>query len=270
MSESKKKSLHQHAISVDGDSPAIYGPVPSRRHGISLGINLGDSDQKICTWGCIYCQCGIGRRGYPAAHGTVPEVADLLLRIDKCLESQPDIQAITLAGNSEPTSHPQFREFAQGLRALREKRGGMWKLVVLSNGSEIERSEVMDGLVALDEVWVKLDCATEDLYRRLNRPLENQGGVRAHVSRIMRLGRPRIQTMIWDCPSDARLSNNTTQNIDALVEIFSEVQPLEVHLTTLSRVTAVAGLWPVSPARLAENAESIRSRVPGLKLHEFY
>ena len=122
--------------------------------------------------------------------------------------------------NHEPTRHPHFREIVADVLELRARSGASWIVNVLSNGSELENPGVIEALNALDEAWLKLDCGTDDLYRRLSRPLPELGGVAEHVARIRRLRRPRLQTLLWEAGDQAKLASWTEGNRAALLECY--------------------------------------------------
>ena len=245
----------QHADS-QGTCETIYGPVRSRRQGLSLGVNLGSPGAKLCTWGCIYCQCGIGMRTDKVDDH--PGVSTVIQRLVKALTQNPGIESVTFAGNSEPASHPEFLAVVREVLRIRERLQGKWTVNALSNGSELDRDDVREACDLLDECWVKLDCGTEDLYRRLNRPLERLGGVADQVARIRRLKQPRVQTLLWSYPSDPSMGNVSSANLDALLSCYRTIAPVEVHLTTVQRSPALKGIETVPEAELQAFAVRIR------------
>lgn len=247
--------------------PTVYGPVASRRHGRSLGINLGRSDRKICTWGCLYCQCGIGRTREFEENDARPSEDAVLAQVRESLFSGDPIDSITFAGNSEPTTHPRFGAIVRGLLGLRRMMGGHWILNCLSNGSELENPGVLDACDLLDEIWIKLDCAQEALFQRLNRPLARTGTLEDHLSRIHRLARPCLQTLVWKSPEDSALANWTEPNREALLQAYARVRPHRIHLTTLARTPASLRLKPVPAEELTAFADRIRSQ--GLPVESF-
>lgn len=239
-----------------GYCPTIYGPKASRRQGISLGINLGDPEIKCCTWSCIYCQCGFGLKAeQPPRH---PERREVLRALIEALKNHPRLDSVTFAGNSEPTAYGEFRGLVDDILRLREELKGRWVLNMLSNGSELERPEVREACDLLDEAWIKLDCADESLFARLNRPLARNNRIAEHLENIGRLRQPRIQTLLWKDLSERKLGNLTPNNQQALLEAYSVVRPVMIHLTTVQRATATAELVPASAAELEGFADEIR------------
>ncbi len=248
-----------------GLCPTIYGPKQSRRQGLSLGINLGDPERKVCNWGCVYCQCGFGERA--DLQERRPSRKQVLEALDKALNEWPRLDSVTFAGNSEPTSHPEFGAIVHDILALRKRRreglgenlGEKWILNMLTNGSELDRDDVVAACDALDEAWVKLDCADEELYRRMNRPVARLGGVKEQVARIRRLREPRIQTLLWRHSDNPALANFTEQNVEKLLDAYRSIRPVMIHLTTVQRDPAWEGIIPATEAELESVAKRIRT-----------
>ena len=259
---SQENSL-PHAISYQltgGSCPTLYGPVKSRRHGVSLGVNLGQTENKICTWGCVYCQCGYGMRRDFDSQDQRPDAVLVLAQLKKALFSYPNVDSVTFAGNSEPTSHPEFGTIARGVMKLKTAMRAKWIVNVLSNGSELDRPEVVSGLNLLDEAWIKLDCGLDDEFRRLSRPLPRIGSVESHVLRIRNLKQPRLQTLLWEHESRPELSNASQENLDALIGRYEQIKPVSIHLTTVSRAPATSGIIPLSRKRLEDFSKEILNR----------
>lgn len=247
--------------------PTIYGPVQSRRHGSSLGINLGIANKKICSWGCIYCQCGMGERRAIRSDEVVPSAKDILELVRDKLNEGVEFDSITFAGNSEPTAHPEFYSIVKELLLLRKQASQSWILNCLSNGSELDKNEVVRACDLLDETWIKLDCALDELFLRHNRPIPKVGGVSNHIGRIERLHRIFIQTLVWRCPSNPQVSNWTEKNQNALLGLYCRLRPEKIHLTTTARAPAIPGILPVQEKELVEFSSKITQL--GLRVEVF-
>ncbi len=151
----------------------IFGPVHSRRLGISLGINLMPADGKICTFDCIYCECGFNNDFRP----TLPrpsrtEVATALKAKLQEMQAQgqlPDV--LTFAGNGEPTAHPDFKDIISDTISLRNQYCPKAKVSVLSNATRIGKAEVREALMMVDNNILKLDTVNEDYIRATDRPV---------------------------------------------------------------------------------------------------
>ena len=142
----------------------IFGPVHSRRLGISLGINLMPADGKVCSFDCIYCECGFNADHRPTL--TIPtreEVADKLEQTLQRMTSDGELpDVLTFAGNGEPTCHPHFAEIISDTIQLRNQYCPQAKVCVLSNSTMIHRQQVHDALMMVDDNILKLDTVNPD------------------------------------------------------------------------------------------------------------
>ena len=144
----------------------IFGPVHSRRLGVSLGINLLPEDGKVCSFDCIYCECGFNADHRPKkALPTREEVRNALeARLQDMQQNGPQPDVLTFAGNGEPTAHPHFPEIIEDTLMLRDKYFPNAKVSVLSNSTFIHRPAVFDALKKIDNNILKLDTVDEDSY----------------------------------------------------------------------------------------------------------
>ena len=150
----------------------IFGPVHSRRLGVSLGINLLPEDGKVCSFDCIYCECGFNadhRAKKPLP--TREEVRTALeARLLDMQQNGPKPDVLTFAGNGEPTAHPHFPEIIEDTLMLRDKYFPNAKVSVLSNSTFIYRPAVFDALNKIDNNILKLDTVDEEYIRTVDRP----------------------------------------------------------------------------------------------------
>ena len=142
----------------------IFGPIHSRRLGVSLGINLLPDDGKVCSFDCIYCECG-----FNAEHRTkklLPTREEVRTALEEKLKDMqangPAPDVLTFAGNGEPTAHPHFPEIIDDTLALRDKYFPKAKVSVLSNSTFIDRPAVFDALNKIDNNILKLDTVDEE------------------------------------------------------------------------------------------------------------
>ena len=175
----------------------IFGPVHSRRLGISLGINLMPADGKVCSFDCIYCECGFNADHRPILpRPTREEVADKLeqtLRGMKAEGQLPDV--LTFAGNGEPTCHPHFAEIINDTIRLRNQYCPKAKVCVLSNSTMIHRQQVHDALMLVDDNILKLDTVSPTYINKVDRP-NGQYDVSTIIERMKAFnGHIIIQTM---------------------------------------------------------------------------
>lgn len=152
----------------------IYGPVHSRRLGLSLGINLMPADGKICTFDCLYCECGFNadrrtRSHYPTREIVVEALEKQLIKMHNDNE-HPDV--LTFAGNGEPTGNPHFPEIIDDTVRLRDKWCPDAKISVLSNSTFIHREKVRLALMKVDNNILKLDTVNADYIKKVDRPTQ--------------------------------------------------------------------------------------------------
>ena len=143
----------------------IFGPIHSRRLGVSLGINLLPDDGKVCSFDCIYCECG-----FNAEHRTkklLPTREEVRTALEEKLKDMqangtaPDV--LTFAGNGEPTAHPHFPEIIKDTLALRDRYFPKAKVSVLSNSTFIDRPAVFE---ALNNIFICWTALTENILLR--------------------------------------------------------------------------------------------------------
>ena len=223
----------------------IFGPIKSRRLGISLGVNLLPADGKICTFDCIYCECGFNserrpKRRIPQRH----EVADALemkLAEMKADGALPDV--ITCAGNGEPTVHPQFNEIIDDTIALRDRYCPDAKVSVLTNATMLSKPTVFEALLKVDNNILKLDTVDTAYIQRVDRP-NGRYDVREIIGYMKKFGgKAVIQTMFLKGEVDGVDVNNTVEEYVApWIEAVKEIAPREVMIYTIDRETPQKGL----------------------------
>jgi wyosine [tRNA(Phe)-imidazoG37] synthetase (radical SAM superfamily) len=179
-----------------------------------------------------------------------PSCKDVLAAVQSELKKNKKINCITFAGNSEPGAHPEFDQIVDQLITLRDRNQSEWRIIALTNGSELDQPHVRKAFDRIDEAWIKLDCATEDLFRRLNRAIARVGRLSDHIERMKQLKILRIQSLVWLSSSQDRLSNWTEENREGLLKLYQQLTPRAVHLITISRKPAIHSLVPVPRAEL--------------------
>ena len=156
------------------ECPLVYGPVRSRRHGFSLGINLLPGGRKVCDFDCLYCQCGRSSRQIALdSFSGVPflpldEIEGTIDSRFKELESKkvlPD--TIVFSGNGEPTLHPSFPKVCEVVRRSRDQYLPESRIGILTNGTRTLDPAVFEAIAELDWTSIKLDAG--GLW--LNRPI---------------------------------------------------------------------------------------------------
>src|SRR5688572_2305811 len=167
----------------------VYGPVASRRLGRTLGINLAPAGRKACNFECAYCRFAWTE---PPARGDWPDPSDVVGAVEHALATCGEIDAITVAGNGEPTLHPAFAPIADGLFKARNRLAPDAKLTLLSNGSMLHRLEVVNALGRFDSRVMKLDAGDATTFRLMNAAPLTLGRL---VADLRGVGRLTLQSM---------------------------------------------------------------------------
>lgn len=223
----------------------IFGPVHSRRLGLSLGVNLLPTESKLCSFDCIYCECGWnaehpGARRFNTREDVRTQLAATLRRM-VADGTPPDV--ITFAGNGEPTMHPEFEAVIGDTIALRDELCPSARVSVLSNATQLHREGVRRALRSVDNNILKLDSALDETVRLIDQP-RGRAGV-AETVRLMKLfgGRLIVQTMFLRGMYDGRRVDNTTEaEVSTWLELIREVAPQQVMIYTIDRETPAHGL----------------------------
>jgi wyosine [tRNA(Phe)-imidazoG37] synthetase (radical SAM superfamily) len=239
----------------------VFGPVKSRRLGVSLGINLLPTNGKLCSFDCIYCECGFNSQG--TGNGKIPAREEVRLALKSRLKSMkerseiPD--AITFAGNGEPTLHPEFAGIIDDTLALRNATFPEAKVTVLSNSTQIHKPEVFSALMKIDNNILKLDSGNQSFVDLLNRP-QKSFYLEKTIENLKRFqGKLIIQTMFVKGEFDGRPIDNTSPaDVACLIEALHEIKPASVMVYTIDRETPAKKLQKVSAEELNRIATQIR------------
>ncbi len=246
----------------------IFGPVRSRRLGLSLGINLLPLHEKNCSFNCIYCECGWTPPRQPAAPALPSRavVADFLKkRLEELLAEEYLPDAITFAGNGEPTIHPDFAGIVDDTLDLRDRLAPRSQVTVLSNASRIHVPAVFDALSRLDNNILKLDAGTERMIRLINHPLT---GIHLPglIDNLVRFdGKLMIQTMFLRGHHRGEVIDNTTPaEVEAWIGHLLRIRPKLVMIYPVARETPLPGLEKISLEELGEIGKKVSAA--GLKV----
>ena len=234
----------------------IFGPVQSRRLGISLGINLLPADGKVCSFDCIYCECGFNEDHRPQK--PMPTREEVAIALEKKLRQMqedgqmPDV--LTFAGNGEPTCHPHFPEIIDDTIRLRNQYCPKAKVSVLSNSTMIHRQSVHDALMRVDNNILKLDTVDPDFIRKVDHPAGTYD-VEKIIERMKAFnGHLIIQTMFL---KGNGIDNTSDNYVNPWLQAVREIAPKQVMIYTIDRET------PDQTLRKAthEELDAIRDRV---------
>jgi wyosine [tRNA(Phe)-imidazoG37] synthetase (radical SAM superfamily) len=238
----------------------IFGPIRSRRLGISLGVNLLPVNKKHCTFNCIYCECGWTQP--PDECVIFPKREEIKAALEQKLSEmhrkQAMLDSITYAGNGEPTIHPDFANITDDIIVLRNKYYPEARISLLSNTSRAARPGIKEALLRIDQPILKLDAGTEETFKLLNNP-----GIKISLAEIIESlvefnGKAIIQTLFITGVYEGRQVDNTTdEEIDAWLGHLDKIKPSLVMIYPIARETPVAGLEVVPPQKLAEIAQRV-------------
>lgn len=237
----------------------IVGPIKSRRLGRSLGVNILHREAKICTFNCIYCECGLNF----SAGSKLPkreEIKEALKRkLMQMNENGEEIDVITFAGNGEPTTHPKFYEIVEDTVVLRNMYMPNAKVTVLSNATMIGMSKVREALKMVDNNILKLDSAIQETAELINQPV-GKYSVMKIIEEMKKFGGECIvQTMFLRGTMDGKTVDNTTEEeVKAWVAAVAEVKPKMVQLYSIDRQTPIDTLVKVEGPELEIIAQKIK------------
>lgn len=239
----------------------VFGPIRSRRLGVSLGINLSPDDGKICSFDCVYCEAGYNSQGAGTTGlPTTERVArDLEAKLKAMKESGDTLDVITFSGNGEPTLHPQFDKVVDIVNSLRDKYYPEAKVSVLTNSTRIFDPKVAEALRKVDNNILKLDSAIEPTMRLIDQPQSKEFTVERVVEALRQFeGTGIIQTMFLRGEHDGKKIDNTTpEEVDALIKAYQSIRPRSIMIYSLDRSTPEERLVKVEKDELEKIAARI-------------
>ena len=231
-------------------SETVFGPVKSRRLGISLGINLLPNDSKVCNFNCIYCECGWSSttsRTKPILQTRTDVNEKLIEKLVSMNENKSNLDVITFAGNGEPTIHPEFADIINDTISARDKYFPKAKIAVLSNATQLHRQKVFNALKKIDDNILKLDSAFENTIMLLNGPhcYFDKNELINNLKKFK--GDFILQTMFVKGTYKKHPFDNTNEKeIEAWLSIIKKVKPKKVMIYTISRDTPSKDLEKIS------------------------
>ncbi len=239
----------------------VFGPIHSRRLGVSLGINLMPDDGKICSFDCLYCEAGYNSQGKGSSGiSTREEVYSALeKRLGEMHAVGNPLDVITFSGNGEPTLAPDFPGIIDDTLKLRDKYYPEAKVSVLTNSTRVFDSKVAEALKKVDNNILKLDSAVEETMRLIDRPNSNEFTVDRVVDSLRQFeGTGIIQTMMLRGEHEGKKIDNTTDSeTEALIAAYNRIKPREVMLYSLDRSTPEESLRKVPIDELRKIGERI-------------
>lgn len=223
----------------------LFGPVPSRRLGMSLGVDL--IPHKICSLNCVYCECGhttkltLERKEYVPVDSVYRELTDFF-------ENNPDPEYITFSGAGEPTLHSHIGEVLGFIKKLRPDL----PVAVLTNGTLLSNPDVREELLQADLVLPSLDAATDQAFRKINRPLRSFT-IDQYIQGLIDF-RKEFKGKIWLEVLILPGYNDGPDDIQALKEVLVKIKPHLIQINTLDRPGAVDGLKAATGIELEQIA----------------
>ena len=239
----------------------VYGPIHSRRLGVSLGMNLMPTTAKLCTFDCVYCECGWNQ---PVSHPVLPtreQVREALAsRLIALSSNQLDV--ITFSGNGEPTLHPEFLGIIEDTCALRDRYCPQAKISVLSNSTQLGRADVVKALRMCDNRILKLDSAIDKTMRLIDKPV-NENLTVEQVAEWLSLfeGDFTLQTCFLRGEYEGQVIDNTTpEELSAWYTMIERLRPKQVMIYVIDRATPLQTLSKVPAAEMEAIAAPLREK----------
>lgn len=238
-----------------------YGPIHSRRLGVSLGVNLLPTNQKLCSFECVYCECGFTKKVIGAKMPTRQEVKDALLnKMREMKEQGVQLDVFTFAGNGEPTMHPDFAAIIDDTIEVRNQFFPNAKISVLSNATMIGRESVFNALMKVDNNILKLDSGVDATARLIDQPNSPSYSVAEQIELLKRFkGNFIMQTIFLRGEYKGQTIDNTTpEEIKAWTEAVRQTNPKQVMVYQVDREAPVPGLEKLTNEELSKLAQPIR------------
>ena len=240
----------------------IFGPIKSRRLGVSLGINLLPLDCKACNFDCIYCECGWTNSTELVPRDSFHKRSDVKFKLrrtlDYFLKTCQSLDYITFAGNGEPTLHPDFDKIVNDVLELRSLYFPETKIAVLTNSTLLKKNKVKEALLRIDTCILKLDAGTERMFQLINKPIGNwsldkiEGFLKDFGGDIV------IQTIFFKGVYNGVVVDNTTPDeVSEWLKRIKRINPKHVMLYTIDRATPAKGLEKVDADVLSFISEKV-------------
>ncbi len=219
----------------------VFGPIHSRRLGSSLGINLLPEKGKICTFDCIYCECGWNKDGRDDTQlPSAEKVRNALeIKLQLCKAEGVAIDSITFSGDGEPTINPEFPQIIDDTIMLRDKYYPQSKITVLSNATMVHKPEVFKALRKVDNPTMKIDAPTNELIEKINHPAPGYDIHRVVEALKWFEGNFILQTMFLKSKD---FDSSSPEVLYGWMDIVRILKPREIMVYTINRPTPEEGL----------------------------
>ena len=236
-----------------------YGPIHSRRLGTSLGMELMPLAHKLCTFNCVYCECGWNT---PVSHPKLPTREEVKMALEARLKEGLDLDVITFSGNGEPTLHPDFLSIIEDTCALRDQYCPKAKVSVLSNSTQLGRPDVVQALRLCDNRILKLDAATDEMMRRIDLPVNEHLTVKQIIEWLAQFnGDFTLQTcFLRGEHAGQRIDNTTPEELEAWYKAVDTMHPKQIMIYVIDRKTPEENLTKISREEMETIAAPLRTK----------
>jgi wyosine [tRNA(Phe)-imidazoG37] synthetase (radical SAM superfamily) len=219
-----------------------FGPVPSRRLGLSLGVDV--IPNKLCSLDCVYCEVGITDKRGLARKEYLP-ANEILAEVKEVIAEYPNLDHITISGSGEPTLNSKIGEIIRGIKQMTKV-----PVAVLTNGTLLDNPDVRRDLMEADIVSPSLDAVTPEVFKMVDRPNPN-----LRIDRIVegiKQFRKEYRGRMWVEILFVKGINDHNEEVMKMKEVLDEIQPEKIHLNTVVRPPAYSIAQPVGEARMRE------------------
>lgn len=234
----------------------IFGPIPSRRFGISLGVDLSPSS-KQCNFDCLYCE--LERAKTVDTMTTYPSVLEVVTAIKESFEKHPDIDVITITANGEPTLYPKIDELIDEINKIKKDA----KTMILSNGSTIYDEKIFHALQKLDTVKLSLDCVSEKCFKKLDRIHEGID-IDKMIESMLEFRKQTKNQFVLEILFVKTL-NDKDEECNLLYKAVKKINPHRVDIGTIDRPPA----YDVKPVNF-EFLEKVANKFEGINVNIVY
>ncbi|MCK4701369.1 MAG: radical SAM protein, partial [Bacteroidales bacterium] len=224
----------------------LFGPVPSRRLGMSLGVDL--VPHKVCSLNCIYCECGSTKNLTIERKEYVP-YNEVIQELKRFLSDNPALDYITFSGSGEPTLNSRIGDI---LKYIKQNYPDI-PVAVLTNGTLLNDKQVREEILDADLVLPSLDVASDLSFRKINRPF-NSLNIENYINGLCEF-REEYQGKIWLEVLIIPGYNNSKEDLKLLKEAFNKIKPDNIQLNTLDRPGVISGLKAAGKEELEQIAD---------------
>ncbi len=240
-----------------------YGTIHSRRLGTSLGMEIMPLEHKLCTFNCVYCECGWNEKVQHPVLPTRQEVHDALeAKLQEIKANNEPLDVITFSGNGEPTLHPEFKAIIADTCALRDRYCPEVKVSVLSNSTQLGRADVVEALRMCDKRILKLDAATDTMMRRIDKPVNEGLDVETIIGWLEQFeGDFILQTCFLRGEHNGeRIDNTTEEELNAWYQAVERLHPKQIMIYVIDRKTPEESLEKIAPETMHAIAQPLKEK----------